>query len=157
MYSNGLNELFRRGFYDCIFHLNGTVNNTMSVVQLIFADLHSCWIDKNGDELESNAGDTHYQYAINELEGIMKKKSTEEVFQLLGDFTMSDISESKECLFWFIEYYILTNIHPDSLRKHYSLLAKIALAYSELGRSPIIKVIFILIIVCVCKNLANYN
>jgi len=140
-----LTELLRRGIFDCIFNLHGSYKNTVGMVQLIFADMYASWTQKHADDRTPDE-EMRYQFGVNELEKIMnekKEKNVEEIFQLLGDLTMCDISESKECMFWFIECYILTNIPQEVLSKYYGLLTKIALAYTELCTSPIIRVTII--------------
>lgn len=135
-------ELLKKGVFNCIFRLNGRDDNTMSMVQVIFADLYASWVQKHaGDKVPDE--EIRYQFAVNELEKIMagKKGGANEVFQLLGDLTMCSASESKECLFWFIEHYILTNVSDIDLRKHYKLLARIALAFTEFSTNPVIRVI----------------
>lgn len=117
--------------------------NTSEVRQVLLADIEYRWKiaieakfgNKNEELFPQNS-----QPAMRELAILLKKKTPKEVFDILGQLSVSELPNVENCS-WFIEYYILTEFQELMLQQYYDFLATIAASCSEFGNSSIVKVL----------------
>ena len=80
------------------------------------------------------------QYGIRELEEVLKQKKAEEIVVMLAELSISTLSNSVENCCWFLEHYVLGHLSKESLKKHYAVLAKVAAACADSGRTRVVEV-----------------